>query len=140
MGCPTEPRSGGERLQGRGNSSQRPALGVGLWESKNMSRNAASPGGSAAPLPTRDDAESSLALVGTSGFSYSDWKGSFYPEWLPARDQFHYYATQFDSVELNVTFYRPPLRSTLERWKSSAPPGYPFVLKASKEITHVRRL
>src|SRR5271157_4618831 len=82
----------------------------------------------------------SLALVGTSGFSYRDWKGILYPEWLPARDWFHYYATRFNAVEINLTFYRPPTAKLLERWKESVPPGFAFVLKASQSITHQRRL
>ena len=82
----------------------------------------------------------SLASVGTSGFSYRDWKGVLYPEWLPARDWFHYYATRFNAVEINLTFYRPPTAKMLERWKGSVPPGFAFVLKASQLITHQRRL
>ena len=84
--------------------------------------------------------KTSLASVGTSGFSYRDWKGVFYPEWLPARDWFHYYATRFNAVEINLTFYRPPTAKILERWQDSVPPGFAFVLKASQLITHQRRL
>ncbi len=81
-----------------------------------------------------------LAAVGTSGFSYRDWKGVLYPEWLPTRDWFHYYATRFATVEINLTFYRPPMAKMLERWRTSAPPRFAFVLKASRVITHERRL
>jgi len=84
--------------------------------------------------------ETSLAAVGTSGFSYRDWKGILYPKWLPARDWFHYYATRFNAVEINLTFYRPPTAKMLEHWKESVPPGFTFVLKASQLITHQRRL
>ncbi len=84
--------------------------------------------------------KTSLASVGTSGFSYRDWKGVLYPEWMPARDWFHYYATRFNAVEINLTFYRPPTAKVLERWKDSVPPGFAFVLKASQLITHQRRL
>jgi uncharacterized protein YecE (DUF72 family) len=84
--------------------------------------------------------ESSKARVGTSGFSYSDWKGLFYPEWLPSRDWFHFYATKFSAVEINLTFYRTPSESTLRKWRGSVPPGFAFVLKASQEITHRLRL
>jgi uncharacterized protein YecE (DUF72 family) len=80
------------------------------------------------------------AAVGTSGFSYADWKGSFYPEWLPARDWFHFYATTFNAVEINLSFYRPVSEKILLRWKSSAPGDFRFVLKASQEITHRKRL
>jgi uncharacterized protein YecE (DUF72 family) len=82
----------------------------------------------------------SAPAVGTSGFSYSDWKGSFYPEWLPARDYFHYYAARFRAVEINLTFYRPVSAKTLQRWKASAPGGFRFAMKASQAITHTRRL
>ena len=64
-----------------------------------------------------------MVAVGTSGFSYPDWKGSFYPEWLPSRDWFHYYATRFNAVEINLTFYRPPTAKMLERWQESVPPN-----------------
>ncbi len=83
---------------------------------------------------------SSLVSVGTSGFSYRDWKGVLYPEWLPVRDWFHYYATRFRGVEINLTFYRPPTEKMLERWKESVPTEFAFVLKASQLITHQRRL
>src|SRR4051812_12341783 len=73
-----------------------------------------------------------LASIGTSGFSYPEWKGTFYPEWMPSRDWFHYYASRFNAVEINLTFYRSPAPTTLERWKASAPPGFTFVLKASQ--------
>ena len=81
-----------------------------------------------------------LVSVGTSGFSYRDWKGVLYPEWLPARDWFHYYATRFRGVEINLTFYRPPTAQMLERWQQSVPAEFAFVLKASQSITHQRRL
>ena len=80
------------------------------------------------------------ARVGTSGFSYSDWKGVFYPQWLPSRDWFHYYATKFSAVEINLTFYRTPTQATFRKWQASVPPGFAFVLKASQEITHRLRL
>ena len=82
----------------------------------------------------------SLAFVGTSGFSYGDWKGTFYPSWLPARDWFHYYATRFRSIEINLTFYRSPTTAMLGRWLASSPPEFHFVLKASQVITHRKRL
>jgi uncharacterized protein YecE (DUF72 family) len=84
--------------------------------------------------------ESRKARVGTAGFSYGDWKGLFYPEWLPSRDWFHFYATKFSAVEINLTFYRTPSESTLRKWRGSVPPGFAFVLKASQEITHRLRL
>jgi uncharacterized protein YecE (DUF72 family) len=80
------------------------------------------------------------SFVGTSGFSYPDWKGVFYPDWMPSRDRFHYYATRLNAVEINATFYRSPSSSMLQRWKESAPRDFRFVLKASQAITHQRRL
>ena len=59
---------------------------------------------------------------------------------MPSRDWFHYYATRFNAVEINVTFYRPPSTAMLERWKKSVPEGFTFVLKASDVITHQARL
>jgi uncharacterized protein YecE (DUF72 family) len=91
-------------------------------------------GASAEP---RDRAQ---AYVGTSGFSYRDWKGAFYPEWMPSRDWFHYYATRFNAVEINLTFYRSPSATMLRRWTESMPPNFVFVLKANQTITHRKRL
>jgi uncharacterized protein YecE (DUF72 family) len=92
------------------------------------------------PLFPEADSERSAAMIGTSGFSYADWKGSFYPQKLPAREWLRYYATRFDAVEINLTFYRPPTASTLRKWKEAVPPRFAFVLKASQVITHTKRL
>ncbi|OWK40803.1 DUF72 domain-containing protein [Fimbriiglobus ruber] len=78
--------------------------------------------------------------VGTSGFSYPKWKGSFYPAKLPAKQMLGFYATQFRSVEMNNTFYRAPTASTLEGWAEQVPVDFRFVLKAPQEITHIKRL
>ena len=79
-------------------------------------------------------------LVGTSGFSYKEWKGSFYPEDLPAADMLRYYAERLSSVEINNTFYRMPKAAMLSQWSEQVPPGFVFVLKASQRITHHKRL
>jgi uncharacterized protein YecE (DUF72 family) len=79
-------------------------------------------------------------LVGTSGYSYKEWKGEFYPEKLPAKKMLSYYAQQFDSVEINSTFRRFPTASTVEAWAEQAPDSFRFVLKARQTITHFRRL
>jgi uncharacterized protein YecE (DUF72 family) len=76
--------------------------------------------------------------VGTSGFAYKEWKGSFYPEDLPAQGMLHYYAAHFRSVEINNTFYRMPTRALLEAWAGEVPADFKFVLKASQRITHHR--
>jgi uncharacterized protein YecE (DUF72 family) len=78
--------------------------------------------------------------VGTSGFSYKEWKGSFYPEDLPAARMLAYYAERLPSVEINNTFYRMPKPALLEGWAQEVPPEFRFVLKASQRITHFKRL
>ena len=78
--------------------------------------------------------------VGTSGFAYKEWKGSFYPDDLPAKGMLHYYGEHFRSVEINNTFYRMPTVSLLESWAGEVPDDFRFVLKASQRITHQRRL
>jgi uncharacterized protein YecE (DUF72 family) len=78
--------------------------------------------------------------VGTSGYSYKEWKGSFYPEKLPAKDMLPYYASRLSSVELNNTFYRMPKPEMVESWKSQVPDTFKFSVKASQRITHFKRL
>jgi len=78
--------------------------------------------------------------AGTSGWSYTEWKGFFYPEKLAAKDMLRYYSERFPTVEVNNTFYRMPNEATLLGWASQAPEDFTFVLKASKRITHDKRL
>ena len=78
--------------------------------------------------------------TGTSGFSYSEWKGKFYPEKLAAPKMLGYYAERLNSVEINNTFYRLPRREILEKWAAQVPPDFAFVLKANRRITHQHRL
>jgi uncharacterized protein YecE (DUF72 family) len=78
--------------------------------------------------------------VGTSGYSYKEWKGSFYPEKLAARDMLAYYSERLKAVELNNTFYRLPKPEMVESWKSQVPDNFRFSLKASQRITHFKRL
>jgi len=78
--------------------------------------------------------------VGTSGFAYPKWKGSFYPAKFPNKDMLGYYASHFSAVEINATFYRPPTAALLEGWAAEVPAGFRFVLKAPQEITHIKRL
>jgi len=78
--------------------------------------------------------------VGTSGYSYKEWKGSFYPENLSAKAMLSYYAERLPAVEINNTFYRLPQRSMLENWLAQVPAGFRFSLKASQRITHFKRL
>jgi len=79
-------------------------------------------------------------FVGTSGFSYKEWKGPFYPEKLPASDMLTFYAERLNAVEINNTFYRMPSVKLLEGWSAKVPEGFAFVLKASRRITHMKRL
>ena len=79
-------------------------------------------------------------LVGTSGYSYKEWKGSFYPEKLAAKDMLPYYAERLKAVELNNTFYRLPQPSMVESWKNQVPADFRFSVKASQRITHFKRL
>src|SRR5581483_5014451 len=79
--------------------------------------------------------------IGCSGWSDDDWRDrAFYPPRLAARNRFRYYATQFDTVELNASFYRLPLRTTAERWAAEAPAGFRFAVKVSRYLTHIVRL
>jgi uncharacterized protein YecE (DUF72 family) len=78
--------------------------------------------------------------VGTSGYSYKEWKGSFYPEDLPATKMLQFYATRFDTVEINNTFYRMPDEKMLAKWAEQVPDSFTFVLKAPQRITHQKRL
>jgi uncharacterized protein YecE (DUF72 family) len=78
--------------------------------------------------------------VGTSGYSYKEWKGSFYPEKIAAKDMLSYYASRLQAVELNNTFYRLPRKSMVESWKAQVPDNFRFSVKASQGITHFRRL
>ena len=79
-------------------------------------------------------------FVGTSGWSYKEWKGAFYPADLPADDMLRYYATRFPAVEINNSFYRIPKEKVLLEWAEQVPSEFRFVMKASRRITHVNRL
>lgn len=78
--------------------------------------------------------------VGTSGFSYKEWKGHFYPDDVDDAGMLAYYAGKLGTVEINNTFYRMPRESVLERWAEATPEQFRFVLKASQKITHRSRL
>ena len=78
--------------------------------------------------------------VGTSGYSYPKWKGSFYPKALPSQQMLRYYAEHFRAVEINSTFYRMPDPATLKSWAADVPEDFKFTLKAPQQITHRLRL
>ena len=79
-------------------------------------------------------------LVGTSGWSYKEWKGSFYPADLPADDMLRHYASRLPAVEINNSFYRIPRERVLLEWAEQVPATFRFVMKASRRITHINRL
>jgi uncharacterized protein YecE (DUF72 family) len=78
--------------------------------------------------------------VGTSGYSYKEWKGAFYPPKLPAKQMLNYYSAHFRTVEINYTFHRMPTASVLDAWAGAVPADFRFVLKAPEAITHRKRL
>jgi uncharacterized protein YecE (DUF72 family) len=78
--------------------------------------------------------------VGTSGYNFPEWKGSFYPPKLASAKWLEYYAQQLGTVEINYTFYRMPSAKTIAGWDAATPPGFTFVLKAPQRITHFLRL
>ena len=79
-------------------------------------------------------------LTGTSGYSYKEWVGPFYPEKTPASAMLRYYAERLPTVEINNTFYRMPAESVLEGWAREVPETFAFTLKAPQRITHMKRL
>jgi uncharacterized protein YecE (DUF72 family) len=79
-------------------------------------------------------------LVGTSGWSYKEWKGSFYPPKLPADEMLRFYAGRFPAVEVNNSFYRIPAERVLASWADQVPDSFRFVVKASRRVTHNNRL
>lgn len=79
-------------------------------------------------------------LIGTSGYQYKHWKGVFYPQKLPQKEWFAYYAQRFSAVEINATFYNLPKAETIEKWRDTAPEGFNFVLKFSRYGSHMKRL
>jgi uncharacterized protein YecE (DUF72 family) len=78
--------------------------------------------------------------AGTSGYSYKEWKGSFYPEKCPPKDMLAFYAERLPAVEINNTFYRMPKREVVESWAAQTPAGFRFAIKVSQRITHRKRL
>lgn len=78
--------------------------------------------------------------VGCSGWNYKHWRERVYPKRLPPRRWLAHYATSFDTVEINTTFYRLPLRTVVQAWVDESPPGFLFAVKASRFLTHIKRL
>jgi uncharacterized protein YecE (DUF72 family) len=78
--------------------------------------------------------------VGTSGYSYKEWMGSFYPDKIPQKGMLSYYSRRLTTVEINNSFYRLPTPAVVESWAEQTPPNFRFVLKAPREITHFNQL
>src|ERR1700704_7156780 len=87
--------------------------------------------GKDAPMPS---------YVGTSGWQYRDWRGTFYPADLPQSRWLEHYAARFATVEVNNAFYRLPAATTFESWRQRTPADFVITVKASRYLTHVRRL
>lgn len=78
--------------------------------------------------------------IGCSGWLYRHWRGAFYPDKLAMKRWFDHYASVFDTVELNTSFYHLPKPETFEKWRDQAPPGFRYAVKASRFITHIKKL
>lgn len=78
--------------------------------------------------------------IGTSGYNFPEWKGTFYPDKMPGAKMLAYYAERLETVEVNYTFYRMPTPKAVAGWDAQTPPGFTFVLKAPQRITHFARL
>jgi uncharacterized protein YecE (DUF72 family) len=78
--------------------------------------------------------------IGCSGWNYRHWRGLFYPEGLPQRSWFAFYAGHFDTVEINNSFYRLPKAETFEKWRGEAPPGFCYAVKANRFLTQAKKL
>jgi len=89
---------------------------------------------------TRPGAVTATARIGCSGWQYRHWRGTFYPEDLAQARWLEYYASQFDTVEINNTFYRLPEGSAFAEWRTRAPAGFLYAVKASRYLTHMKKL
>jgi uncharacterized protein YecE (DUF72 family) len=78
--------------------------------------------------------------IGTSGYQYRHWRGVFYPENLARSEWFNHYTSEFDTVEINNTFYNLPAAETFDRWREAAPPGFRYILKFSRYGSHLKKL
>ena len=81
-----------------------------------------------------------MIIIGTSGWVYDHWKGRFYPDVMPQRDWLSHFASRFPTVEINNSFYRLPTEDAFRRWRKETPDGFVFAVKASRFVTHIKRL
>src|SRR3954469_24719354 len=84
--------------------------------------------------------EGASIRIGCSGWNYRHWRGAFYPEKLPVKRWFEYYSEQFDTVEINNSFYRLPPAETFAKWRDQAPPGFAYAVKANRYLTQAKKL
>lgn len=84
--------------------------------------------------------EKGKIYIGTSGWDYGHWTGVFYPEKISGKEKLEFFSRHFDTVEINYSFYRLPAAETFENWKNKTPDGFIFSVKASRYITHIKRL
>ncbi len=82
----------------------------------------------------------SAIRIGCSGWNYRHWRGAFYPEKLPVKRWFEFYAQQFGTVEINNSFYRLPKAETFDKWRDQAPPGFCYAVKANRFLTQAKKL
>jgi uncharacterized protein YecE (DUF72 family) len=92
------------------------------------------------PQATGDQHGVDLARIGCSGWQYKHWRGDFYPVKLAQHRWLEYYAARFNTVEINSTFYRLPEASAFSKWQRQAPPGFVYAVKASRFLTHMKKL
>jgi uncharacterized protein YecE (DUF72 family) len=92
------------------------------------------------PAATRDHRDGPLLRIGCSGWQYKHWRGEFYPDKLPQPRWLEYYAARFNTVEINSTFYRLPEAPAFAKWASQAPPEFVYAVKASRFLTHMKKL
>lgn len=85
-------------------------------------------------------ARSGAIRIGCSGWNYRHWRGLFYPEKMAAKDWFRFYAEQFDTVEINNSFYRLPKAETFDKWRDQAPPDFTYAVKANRFLTQAKKL
>jgi len=91
-------------------------------------------------LKTKNEKKRGRFLIGTSGWVYSHWQGIFYPENLPAKNKLKYFSQHFKTTEINYSFYHLPRPSTYQNWYKQVPADFIFAVKASRFITHIKRL
>jgi uncharacterized protein YecE (DUF72 family) len=91
-------------------------------------------------MPAKTSTKSPEIRIGTSGWNYRHWRGVFYPERLPVKRWFEFYKHYFDTVEINNSFYHLPSAEVFSAWARQAPPGFVYAVKASRYITHLKKL